>query len=325
MIWQEMVLFKICRLYLKTGHSDHTTHSDSPHIDIYDNSEVQPPSYLNVKDAPNEAQNCKYGNDSSIHYKNSVHGNGSSVKPNLSDFNACKESNMSDQETCRKNSDNRNKSQCKNGPKRHNERCGYNLTRSKSVCDFSAINHARLLDTSESAFGVPHKRILEQSSLVNSSLASLSTTNSGVSSSQATYGVLSNKSSNIVKTDKCSPNQQKVSKIVRNRTILGSFPLFYKLSQSLSSLNSGGLSVDTFSTSKSGLQNREKYTKLIEGDSSSSEKGGISSLSYPKKSNPASAVQPGATLGGIRTVNSSTIMEYDMGCFYVEDSNIKER
>ena len=68
-----MFLFEICHLYLKTGHSDHTTHSDSPHIDIYDNSEVQPPSYLNVKDAPNEAQNCKYGNDSSIHYKNSVH------------------------------------------------------------------------------------------------------------------------------------------------------------------------------------------------------------------------------------------------------------
>ena len=73
------------------------------------------------------------------------------------------------------------------------------------------------------------------------------------------------------------------------------------------------------------LQNREKYTKLIEGDSPSSGKGGISSLPYPKKSNPASAVQPGATLGGIMSVNSSTMMEYDMGCFYVEDSNIKER
>ena len=32
--------------------------------------------------------------------------------------------------------------------------------------------------------------------------------------------------------------KQKFGKVVRNRTILGSFPLFFKLSQSLSSLNS---------------------------------------------------------------------------------------
>ena len=38
---------------------------------------------------------------------------------------------------------------------------------------------------------------------------------------------------------------QKVSKVVRNRTILGSFPLFFKLSQSLSSLNSADCSRDS--------------------------------------------------------------------------------
>ena len=30
--------------------------NDSRHIDIYDNSEVQPPSYLNVKDAPDDSE-----------------------------------------------------------------------------------------------------------------------------------------------------------------------------------------------------------------------------------------------------------------------------
>ena len=34
-----------------------------------------------------------------------------------------------------------------------------------------------------------------------------------------------------------SSNKGKKGRVVRNRTILGSFPLFYKLSQSLSSLN----------------------------------------------------------------------------------------
>ena len=84
----------------------------SPHIDIYDDTEVNPPSYLNV--AP------------------------------------------IDEDTV--------------------SRRGYSLKRSKSVCDLSAAQPV-------------------------------------------------------------SKQEDKVSKVVRNKTILGSFPLFYKLSQSLSSLN----------------------------------------------------------------------------------------
>ena len=116
-----------------------------------------------------------------------------------------------------------------------------------------------------------------------------------------------------------------MSKIVRNRTILGSFPLFYKLSQSLSSLNSGGLSVENVSTSKSTFQTKVNYSKIgrepLFGD-----KGGISSLHYPKSTATTTLpVQPGATLGGATNINASIITEYDMGCFYIEDSNIKDR
>ena len=129
-----------------------------------------------------------------------------------------------------------------------------------------------------------------------------------------------------MKTEKISLNQQKVSKIVRNRTILGSFPLFYKLSQSLSSLNSGGVSVENVSTTnKSTFQTKENYSKIgrepLFGD-----KGGISSLHYPKSTATTTLpVKPGATLGGAININSSIITEYDMGCFYIEDSNIKDR
>jgi hypothetical protein len=129
-----------------------------------------------------------------------------------------------------------------------------------------------------------------------------------------------------VKTEKSSQNQQKVSKIVRNRTILGSFPLFYKLSQSLSSLNSGGVSVENEGTSKSTFQTKENYSKIgrepLFGD-----KGGISSLHYPKSTATTTRlpIRPGATLGGAININSSIITDYDMGCFYIEDSNMKDR
>ena len=104
----------------------------SPHIDIYDDTEVNPPSYLNVAPLQDEVS-----------------------------------------------------------------KCSYSLKRSKSVCDFSAT----------------------QQSLTPATTAEASEA-SAASGEDATI------------------NSQKVSKVVRNRTILGSFPLFFKLSQSLSSLNS---------------------------------------------------------------------------------------
>lgn len=76
---------------------------------------------------------------------------------------------------------------------------GYNLSRSKSVCDLSIEQNSQLLNcSSEKSFTIERKRMIER---------------------------------------KPNPEQPHRSRVVRNRTILGSFPLFYKLSQSLSSLN----------------------------------------------------------------------------------------
>ena len=304
-----------------SGSQTSASHSDSPHIDIYDNSDVQPPSYLNVKDAPEDVSD--FENRSNYHTnikENGVNVGGQNERSD-SDSNAGKY--LSDQETSNKPNV-KNKSASRNSSKERKERVGYNLTRSKSVCDFSAINHAKLLDT-DSVFDVPQKRILEQSSVANISLASLSTTNSGASCSPTTtYGVLSTKSNNSVKTEKGSTNQQKVSKIVRNRTILGSFPLFYKLSQSLSSLNSGGLSFESASTNKSTFPTTNGNPNLLGKEYLFSENSGISSLYYPKSSTNL-PVQPGATLGGAMNVTSSIITEYDTGCFYVQDSSITDR
>ena len=274
-----------------------------------------------MKDAPDESDTCISKSDSSTQGNESCNiDSTSSDKRPKRDLNACKASYTSDLNNgCR--DDSKNTSLRKSRSKERHERFGYNLTRSKSVCDFSAINHAKLLDT-DNSFDAQHKKILEQSlSVANTSLASLSTTNSAVSSTQPTYGVLSNKSCNSVKTEKSSVNQQKVSKIVRNRTILGSFPLFYKLSQSLSSLNSGGLSVESVKTSPSS----EKYSKLGR-EISFRGKREIPSLYHPKSSSSTTLpIQPGATLGGAMNMTSSIITEYDMGCFYLEDSKIVDR
>ena len=290
--------------------------NDSRHIDIYDNSEVQPPSYLNVKDAPDDSEDHLSEAEDSKYRSNNVRNNMENYAY-LSDSNAmCKKPKILDQEyrTKKDGKNARDKNKCTAG----GEGFGYNLTRSKSVCDLSAVNNAQLLST-ENPFTVQHKKILEKSSVTNMSLASLSTTYSGVSSSH--YGAAGNKTNNTsVNTEKRSVNQQKVSRIVRNRTILGSFPLFYKLSQSLSSLNSGGgVSAESAITSKPILPNHEKYSKIRK------ELGDISSLSYPI-STTTTPIPQGGTLGvGLTSFHPQIITEYDGGCFYVEDTTRKDR
>jgi len=79
---------------------------------------------------------------------------------------------------------------------------GYTLSRSKSVCDISTMS--QMADDTES---------VKSAKVGNSTL-----------NRQVNYNDTSSRGS-------------KSSRVVRNRTILGSFPLFYKLSQSLSSLN----------------------------------------------------------------------------------------
>ena len=90
----------------------------------------------------------------------------------------------------------------------------YNLSRSKSVCDLSMEQNSQLLNCSEKSFTIERKRVIERKPNPEAEAAEL-------------------------KEDGSVQHQQTPhrSRVVRNRTILGSFPLFYKLSQSLSSLN----------------------------------------------------------------------------------------
>ena len=75
---------------------------------------------------------------------------------------------------------------------------GYHLSRSKSVCDLSKEPLGSTLSEKSKFSTLERKRVMER------------------------------------KPQDSTPHR---SRVVRNRTILGSFPLFYKLSQSLSSLN----------------------------------------------------------------------------------------
>ena len=108
----------------------------------------------------------------------------------------------------------------------------YNLSRSKSVCDLSMEQNSQLLNCSEKSFTIERKRVIERKPNPDSEFAS------------AAGGPNFSGSHLELKQDStCSQQQQQNSstphrsRVVRNRTILGSFPLFYKLSQSLSSLN----------------------------------------------------------------------------------------
>ena len=96
---------------------------------------------------------------------------------------------------------------------------GYCLSRSKSVCDLSIAQNSNLLSDcgSEKLFTIERKQVIGKNHYSAESEADMTAEDEpvGVSSS----------------------NQPHRSRVVRNRTILGSFPLFYKLSQSLSSLN----------------------------------------------------------------------------------------
>ena len=108
----------------------------------------------------------------------------------------------------------------------------YNLSRSKSVCDLSMEQNSQLLNCSEKSFTIERKRVIERKPNPDSEFAPAAAGSPNFSGSQQE-----------LKQDSTSSKQQHNSstphrsRVVRNRTILGSFPLFYKLSQSLSSLN----------------------------------------------------------------------------------------
>lgn len=180
------------------------------HIDIYVGSDVQPPSYLNVKDAPDhEVVDAEFLTTTSF-----VDGDFNAAGAGKNFFSSTssesrfelKTKTITEASSGYVNIDNATNATLSS--RRRNREFGYSLSRSKSVCDISSMTqHSVDIDAESvtlSSKAITHATLNRQTSYDMSSLAS---------------------------------RGSKSSRVVRNRTILGSFPLFYKLSQSLSSLN----------------------------------------------------------------------------------------
>ena len=184
------------------------------HIDIYVGSDVQPPSYLNVKDAPDhEVVDAEFlttttsfvDGDFNAAGKNFFSSTSSESRFELKTKTLVEASASATATSGYVNIDSSFNATLS---KRRNREFGYSLSRSKSVCDISSMTQQSVdIDADSvtlSSKAVTHATLNRQTSYDVSSLAS---------------------------------RGSKSSRVVRNRTILGSFPLFYKLSQSLSSLN----------------------------------------------------------------------------------------
>ena len=100
-------------------------------------------------------------------------------------------------------------------------RRGYTLARSKSVCDLAYVN---LNAIGESLVSAEERSVFSGFSETSSECGTSRRDKSTNTSRGGTF--------------------QRKGRVVRNRTILGSFPLFYKLSQSLSSLNTKATNED---------------------------------------------------------------------------------
>lgn len=182
--------------------------STENHIDIYDGSDVQPPSYLNVKDAPDHetiddiSTTTFVDGDidaSQTFFSSTTSENRFELRPKHISSDVAHNGYV--------NIDNSSNIVTSSSSKRRNRDFGYSLSRSKSVCDISSMKQSGVEIDSESV----------TSSKVGESATLNRRTNYDISS--------------------LASRGSKSSRVVRNRTILGSFPLFYKLSQSLSSLN----------------------------------------------------------------------------------------
>ena len=181
------------------------------HIDIYVGSDVQPPSYLNVKDAPDlEVVDTEFLTTTTSFVDGDFNAAGKNFFSSTSSESRFELTTKNISETSATSGYvNIDASFNATSSRRRNREFGYSLSRSKSVCDISSMTqHSVDIDADSSVTlsskAVTHATLNRQTSYDMSSLAS---------------------------------RGSKSSRVVRNRTILGSFPLFYKLSQSLSSLN----------------------------------------------------------------------------------------
>ena len=205
------------------------------HIDIYEHSQAQPPSHLNVKDSPAAAVVVV------DHVVAAAPAVSFEAKASGADLNSSVSSekwlqqqpsymNLWDGTPSKSNkSTNTNSmlSLVSNGGRPPNKQ-GYSLKRSKSrfkhlqqqqpqSSEDEAANNMYSLKRSKSVCDIPELSLGPVA--MTSEVDEVASVNSGAPGR-------GNRLRSSVR-----------SRVVRNRTILGSFPLFYKLSQSLSSLN----------------------------------------------------------------------------------------
>ena len=200
--------------------------STENHIDIYDGSEVQPPSYLNVKDAPDheviDDNNISPGPFFVDGDLNASNNNNNNFLFNPGQKFEFQTRNIGEENVTSNNVTHNGYVNIESNPttsrispsqvvtsKRRNRDFGYSLSRSKSVCDISSMSQQR---------------------------GNVDVDTESVTSSRVSETATLNRRTNYDGSSLASRGS-KSSRVVRNRTILGSFPLFYKLSQSLSSLN----------------------------------------------------------------------------------------
>lgn len=211
------------------------------HIDIYEHSQAQPPSHLNVKDSPASAVvivdrvvAAATGQTPGISLEA---GNSKAPGADL-DSSASSERwlqqqpsymNLWDGSTSKSNKSTNTSSMVSLSGGRPPSKQGYSLKRSKSR--FKHLQQHPLQHQPQSSEDETNMYSLRRSKSVcdipelslvpiASEADEVASVNSGARNS------LRNRAAAAAR-----------SKVVRNRTILGSFPLFYKLSQSLSSLN----------------------------------------------------------------------------------------
>ena len=207
------------------------------HIDIYEHSQAQPPSHLNVKDSPSANPNSVVVVDHVVAAAPAVafeaKASGTDLDRSVSSERWLQQQpsyqNLWDGTPSKSNksTNTTNSSLVTNGGRPPNKQ-GYSLKRSKTrfrhlqqqqgqSSEDEAANNMNSLKRSKSVCDIPEQLSLGPVASTDIEVASVNSGAAARGSSRLRSSVR--------------------SRVVRNRTILGSFPLFYKLSQSLSSLN----------------------------------------------------------------------------------------
>ena len=216
-------------------------HPSGHHIDIYEHSQAQPPSHLNVKDSPATAVvivdhvvAAATGQTPGISFEaGNSKASGADLDSSVSSERWLQQQpsymNLWDGTSSKSNKSTNTSSVVSLSGGRPPNKQGYSLKRSKSR--FKHLQQHQLQQPQSSEDEANMYSLRRSKSVCD--IPELSLVPAAASEADEVASVNSG-ARNSVRNRAAAAAR---SKVVRNRTILGSFPLFYKLSQSLSSLN----------------------------------------------------------------------------------------